>query len=65
MHATAPAEAQHEGGWWQVTVQSRLPGNARLKEPTRFVIEATGYGVRRTVEMHTLRPPSDQVQSVD
>jgi hypothetical protein len=59
------AEAQHEGGWWQVTVQSRLPGNARLKEPTRFVIEATGYGVRRTVEMHTLRPPSDQVQSVD
>jgi len=59
------AEAQHEGGWWQVTVQSRLPGNARLQEPPRFVIEATGYGVRRTVEMHTLRPPSDKVQSVD
>jgi len=53
------AEAQHEGGWWQVTVHSRLPGNARLQEPPRVIVEATGYGVRRTVALHDLRPPSN------
>jgi hypothetical protein len=50
------AEAQHEGGWWAVSVVARVPGNARLKEPARFVVEASGYGVRRTVEAHELRP---------
>ena len=52
------AEAQHEGGWWQVTVRARVPGNVRLKEPPQFVVEASGYGVTRTVAVADLRPRS-------
>ena len=49
-------EVHHNGGWWQATICSRLPGNARLKELPRFVVEANGYGVRRTVAIDELRP---------
>ena len=53
-----PAEACHEGGWWRVTLHARLPANARLHEPPKFEVEAIGYGIRRVVGAHELRPPS-------
>ena len=46
----------YDGGWWDVIFRRRLPGNARLGEQTRFVVEAVGYGVERTVEASLLRP---------
>ena len=42
-------EAFHEGGWWQVIVHARVKGG--------FDVEASGYGVRRTVLERDLRPP--------
>jgi len=47
-------EALHEGGWWQVVVQSGAAGSA--KEQSTFIIEASGYGVTRTVTASELRP---------
>jgi hypothetical protein len=49
-------EAFHEGGWWKVVVQSRVQTNKRSKDPPQFVVEAIGYGVHRTVDVHHLRP---------
>ena len=55
----AEAAVLYDGGWWEVVVSSRLPGNVRLGEPTRFVVEAVGYGVKHTVEASKLRPRTD------
>ena len=52
-------DALHEGGWWPATVVSKLPGSAKNKEPPKFVIEATGYGVQRTVGALELRPTAE------
>ena len=50
------AAVLHDGGWWDVLVRSRLPGNVRLGEPTKYVVEAVGYGVKRTVAATEVRP---------
>ena len=50
------AQVLHEGGWWDVKVCRRLPGNARLGGATRFEVEAVGYGVKRTVDTTLMRP---------
>ena len=50
------ADTLHEGGWWHVVVQSKIGGKAKFGEPAHYVVEAVGYGVRRTVEGRELRP---------
>ena len=58
--AGSAAELLFDGGWWDVTVVSRLPGNARLGEPTHWVVEgmaeAVGYAINHTVVAAALRP---------
>jgi len=49
-------EVWHEGGWWHVTIDSRVPGNVKQREPVRFVVKAVGYGVQRVVDAANLRP---------
>ena len=54
--AGSAAELLFDGGWWNVTVLSRVPGNVRLGEPARWVVEAVGYAVKHTVAAAALRP---------
>jgi hypothetical protein len=56
LSAGAEAAVLYDGGWWDVVVCSRLVGNVKQGTPTRFVVEAVGYGIRRTVETDELRP---------
>ena len=44
-----------EGGWWDVTVISKL-ATPRGTAPQQFVVEACGYGIQHTVAAASLRP---------
>ena len=39
-----------------MTMEARLPGNVKQREPLRFVVTAVGYGVQRAVDAANLRP---------
>ena len=50
----APMEMSYLNGWWEVTLQKRLPGKAG--KPDRFKVRAELYDASHTVEAAALRP---------